>query len=185
MQPALARFLLFPPPASGARVLAGDRGARAGRAADRAVALVVERVVRNIAGADRGPDLVLAPVGERVELHHAVRRVVFLQLELGAGDGLLAAPTGDPGFLAFERARKRLDLSDMAAALAQLHAFVEGVAAEIGYVPRRRLRIGPEHAYVVAVTLADRRDHVQRVGHGLPAASRRRKSGVVLRTEVW
>ncbi len=102
-----------------------------------------------------------------------------------------------------------------------------------------------EHAYVVAVTLADRRDHVERVGvqplgvegedldvqlvpqdgvrdhhvlgrqarcergrrmfeshaneqvlefvefalqglgHGLPAASRRRKSGVVLRTEVW
>src|SRR6266568_3369994 len=126
MQPALARFLLFPPPASGAHVLARNRWTCAGRAADRAVALVVERVVRNITGANDRPHLVLAPVGERVELHDAVRRVVFLQLELGAGDGLVAALAGDPGFLAFERARKRLHLSDMAAALAQLHAFVEG-----------------------------------------------------------
>jgi hypothetical protein len=122
---------------------------------------------------------------------------------------------------------------------------IERIAAEVRDIFGDSFGIGTEHAYVVAVTLADRRDHVERVGvqplgvesedldselvpqdyigdhhvlrgqarreggrrvlerdahqlalelgglvlqrfgHDLPAARRRRKSGTGRSTEVW
>src|SRR5437867_684347 len=103
VQSAFARFPDLPPPAPGAPVLSRDRRPGAGRAADGTVALVVERVVGHLAGADVLPHLVLGPVGERIELDDAARGVEFLELQIGARDGLLAALARDPGFLALER----------------------------------------------------------------------------------
>src|SRR5204863_6353410 len=159
---AFARFPDLPPPAPGAHVLSSDSGPGAGRAADGAVALVVERVVGHFEGADVLPHLVFAPVGERIELDDPALGVEFLEFQIGARDGLLAALAGDPGFLAPERAIERFDFADVAATLAQLPAFIERIAAEARDVLGDRPGVGTEHAHLVAVARADRRDHVER-----------------------
>jgi hypothetical protein len=71
----------------------------------------------------------LGPVGQRIELGHAVGRIVFLHGQLGAGGRLGAALAGDPGFLPARARPERLDLADAAAFLAHLDAVVEGVQA--------------------------------------------------------
>ena len=71
---------------------------RARRAADRRVALVVERVVGHVVLAHVVPDLVLRPFGERVELDDRAVVVVDLDLaDVGARRPLVAAQAGDPG----------------------------------------------------------------------------------------
>src|SRR5262249_14854802 len=57
VETAFLQGLLFPPPAAFALVLAGVDGARAGFAADRVEAAIVERVVRHLVLADVGPHL--------------------------------------------------------------------------------------------------------------------------------
>src|SRR5205814_481537 len=92
----LGRARLPPPAARPARGARLDR-ARAGCAADRRVAAVVQRVVRHVALADVVPDLVLGPLGERVQLHD--RAVVVVDLDLAdvrAARPLVAAQAGDP-----------------------------------------------------------------------------------------
>src|SRR6266576_541539 len=66
---ALLGRIRLPPPAAGAVVLALADRARAGCAADRRVALGVERVHRYVVLAQVLPDLPLRPLGERVQLH--------------------------------------------------------------------------------------------------------------------
>jgi hypothetical protein len=124
----------------------------------------VQRVVRDIERADVGPDIVLAPIGEGIEFHDTPRGIVLLQLEIVARDGLLAALAGDPGFLALERAIEGLNFADVAAAFAQLLAFIERIAAETRDVLGNGPGVGMEHAHVVAVPRADRRDHIERIG---------------------
>src|SRR4051812_2594391 len=68
VDPAFLRRVRLPPPAAGTARRARLDRARARRAADRGVALVVERVVRNIALAHVVPDLLLVPLRQRVEL---------------------------------------------------------------------------------------------------------------------
>src|SRR5262249_9675773 len=77
MQPALLGIGLLPPPAAGAGALAGGDGARAGRAADRREAAIVEGVVRHVVLADVAPDLFLGPIDERVDLEQAEHRIGF------------------------------------------------------------------------------------------------------------
>ncbi len=130
MQPAFLVLGLFPPPAAGAEVLARLDRARAGRAADAGIAAVVQRVVRHVDGSRRyAQTSSLGPVGQRVELHQAVQRVELLERDGARRRRLLAAQAGDPGALAAQRAAQRLELADLAAALAQLDAVVEGVDA--------------------------------------------------------
>src|SRR5689334_10424600 len=124
VQPAFLVLGVFPPPAPGAHVLSRLYRARAGRAADRAVALVVEPVIRHVVLAEVAPDLHFRPGGERIELLQAVHRVELLLGQLGAPGRLLAALAGDPRPLAGERELERLDFADLAAALAQLDAVV-------------------------------------------------------------
>src|SRR4051794_20451285 len=80
VDPALLRCVRLPPPAARAARLARRSRPRARRAADRLVAAVVERVVGHLALAHVLPDLVLRPLGERVELHD--RAVVVVDLDL-------------------------------------------------------------------------------------------------------
>src|SRR5207253_9505021 len=102
---------LPPPPTRAAGLALADRaGAR--RAADRRVALRVERVQRQVALADVVPDLLLRPLGERVELDD--RAVVVVDLDLAnvrPGRPLVAAQPGDPGVEPGEVLRQRQHLA--------------------------------------------------------------------------
>src|SRR6185437_3327306 len=95
MHPALLRRAGLPPPSPGTRVVALGHGARARRASDRSVALVVEHVVRNVVGAEIVPHLGFGPVGQRRELHDPAVVVIDLDLaDVGAGGPLIASKSG-------------------------------------------------------------------------------------------
>src|SRR5438309_11124616 len=101
VQAAFLDLLSLPPPAPGALVLAGLRRARAGRAADRRVAPVVERVARHLVLVDVLPDLRARPGGERRDLGDAaVRGVLRDDRGLGPRRGLVPAEPRDPGVVA-------------------------------------------------------------------------------------
>src|SRR5260370_1517404 len=96
--PVQAAFLVLgrlPPPTAGAHVLAGRDGARAGRAADGAITLRVQRILGHLPLARILPDLRLAPVRERAQLEEAAL-VDLHRLDLGAGGRRLAAQARDP-----------------------------------------------------------------------------------------
>src|SRR5579871_3127782 len=92
-------------------------GPRAGRAADRGVAPVVQRVIRQVVGEDVAPEVLLGPVRQRVDLPDPALLVAFDLRRGGSGRRLLAANAGDPGIDALERALERVHLGLAAAAL--------------------------------------------------------------------
>src|SRR6266850_2426033 len=153
VQAALLGLGLLPPPAACAEIFAGLYRARAGRAADRAVALVVEPVVGNAVLAEVVPHLVLAPRCERIEFLQAVRGVVLALGQLRPFSRMPAALPGNPGPLAGERPLERLDLADLAAALAQLDALIKCIAAVGTHVfkHRRRIRLVDLHVHSVII----------------------------------
>src|SRR5258708_37308980 len=112
-------------------MLAGLDRARAGLAADRGIAAIVQRVVGNLVGAQVRPDILGGPVGERAELPLAMRRVLLGFDGGGAAVGLHAAQTRDPATLARQRPVQPLDLAYRAAALALLHRFVVAIDARL------------------------------------------------------
>src|SRR5882724_6848373 len=119
---ALLGCVRFPPPAPGTIGLAGANRPRARCAADRRIALVVQRVVRHLVLAHVVPDLVLRPLGERVELHD--RAVVVVDLDLAdvrPRRPLVAAKSCDPGIESGEVPGQRPNLADIAAEEAVLH----------------------------------------------------------------
>src|ERR1700739_1331492 len=83
---------------------------RAGSAADRLVALVVEGVVGQVALVNAPPQVLVGPVGQRVVLPQATLLVAFDQLAVGSGRSLLAADAGDPRGGAVEGVLERRDL---------------------------------------------------------------------------
>src|SRR5690606_40871804 len=85
MQPAFLGVGGLPPPAARPHVFAGADGARAGLAADRGIALVVQRVVGNIESADEVPDEFLYPGGQLVVLVQPEHRVLLGLGQLAAG----------------------------------------------------------------------------------------------------
>src|SRR3954462_9988732 len=99
VQPTFLVLGLLPPPAAGAHVFGGQHGAAAGCAADRAVALVVEAVVRDAVQAQVIPDRSFGPRGQRVEFGKAVGGVEFALGELRPAGRVLTALAGDPGAL--------------------------------------------------------------------------------------
>src|SRR5580658_1693765 len=75
--------------------------ARAGQAADGPVALVVQRIERNLVLTDVPPNRLARPVGHRVQLHNvgaalSIQRVEFDQADVGAGARLMAPEACDP-----------------------------------------------------------------------------------------
>src|SRR5437773_11223727 len=104
-------------PATGPLFLVRARRARAGDAADRAVAGVVQRVVRNVVGGYVVPDVLLPPVGERLDLPDAVALGALRLLRARARGRLLAANPRDPRIVGIKRLDERLYLADVAAAV--------------------------------------------------------------------
>src|SRR6266566_9621766 len=104
-------------PAAGALLLVGRSRAGARDAADRAIPGLVQRVERNLVDLDVGPDALLVPVGERVELPDPVTLRPLELRRSGAARRLIAADAGDPGVVGAERFEQRLNLADMAAAV--------------------------------------------------------------------
>ena len=84
-------------------------------AADRRVAVIVERVVREVVLTDVVPDVALGPVRERVQLPEVEALVPAELRRLGAAAGVLAADAGDPAVYGREGPAHRLDLADAAA----------------------------------------------------------------------
>ena len=107
----------------------GRRRPGAGDAADRAVAGLVQRVVGDLVDVDVGPDALLVPVGERVQLPDAVALRPLDLRRAGAARRLVAADAGDPGVVRLERADERLDLADLAAAVGVALPEVRALAA--------------------------------------------------------
>jgi hypothetical protein len=146
VQAALAGRVGLPPPAAGPLVLAGAGRAGAGRAADRGVAALVQRVHRQAVAAHVGPDLLAGPVGERVELEDAA--VGGVQLGLGRappGRAAVAAQPGRPGPDADQGPLQGGDLADVAAEPAQGRVLVEQVGAVAGDHGRDLRRVGGDH----------------------------------------
>src|SRR5438270_6529272 len=163
MQATLFCFGLFPPPASRAYVLNGQHGASAGRAADGAIALVIEPVIGHLLRMDVVPDRHFAPLRQRIEFFNAMYSIEFLVRKLRTIRCLLAPLPGDPGALAGERTSERLDFADIAALVPQFSAAVKGIAAvEIDVIHHRsRLRLVDLHVEPIAI--ADGRDQRKRV----------------------
>src|SRR4051812_20284188 len=91
--------------------LAAAAGQRARHAADRVVALVVQRVVRQRPLGDPPPDVFVGPLGERVVLHEPAALVALGLLRVGARLGLVVAPdAADPRLGAVKGAVERIDL---------------------------------------------------------------------------
>src|SRR5439155_8273898 len=130
MHPALLRAVLLPPPAPGPRVGARRDRPRARRAADALIALVIERVVRQIVGADVVPDLLVRPVRQWVDLDDAAVVVVELDLaDVGACGPLVAPQAGDPRVESEQDLHQWAELAHVATRQAQRHRFVEQVHA--------------------------------------------------------
>ena len=93
---------------AGARpaAVAAVAGLRAVGAADRGVATIVERVVRQPALADVGAHPGVVPVGEGVRLPELVRLVPAELRRVGARRRLVAAQAGDPAVEPLEGARE-------------------------------------------------------------------------------
>src|ERR687886_2392971 len=104
-------------PAPGPLVLAGRDRAGARHAADRRVAAIVERVVRDLVDVDVGLDALGVPVDERLDLPDAVPLRPLHLLRVRPRRALLAPDAGDPGAVRGERAFERLDLPDVATAV--------------------------------------------------------------------
>src|SRR6185295_10773963 len=89
-------------------------GRRARHAADRRIALVVERVVWNVVFQRVLPDLLLGPTRERIDLDESEFRVLVDNLRARACRRLVAANRRDPCAQTGEHLLQRLDLSQAA-----------------------------------------------------------------------
>src|ERR1700682_1534089 len=130
MQPAFLVIRAFPPPATRTNVLTRKDRARARRATDAGITAIVQRVVGNCVIANVGPDLVLAPIGQRIELAYRVRRVDLLDFDRATRHRLRAPLAGDPGASSGKRPSQRLGLADGAAAFFAPDA----IGGSVGYV---------------------------------------------------
>ncbi len=126
-------------------------------AADRVVAAIVQRVVRDVVGRDVTPHVALGPVGQRVDLPQAVLAVPVELGRVGAIAGVLAAQPGHPGALAGQVIAQRAHLAQVAAAVGGLlpvtlhaqatDALDADVVARLQRRPRRA-RLGKQRAGV-------------------------------------
>src|SRR5919201_1684291 len=104
-------------PAARALVLARTDGTGTRDAADRRVAGVVQRVVRDLVDVDVRLHTLRVPVDERLDLPDAEALGPLDLLSVRPRGALLAPDAGDPRVVACERALERLHLADVTAAV--------------------------------------------------------------------
>src|SRR3954453_4583033 len=127
VQSAFLRVARLPPPAARAAVLAGTHGARARLAANARITARMQRIHRHVERLEVIPYFGFGPVRERIELRDVARGVVLFLVQFGTRDRLFAALARHPCADIRQRAIERLDLADLAAALAQIASFIERV----------------------------------------------------------
>src|SRR5688572_23330526 len=113
VQAALGLFFAAPPPRPG--VLAGRNRARARRAADARVVLIVERVVRHLMLSHVRLDLLKGPARERVDLDEAEAPIPSDDRRVRAFGRLVAPNGGDPRAVVGERRLQRPHFPEIAA----------------------------------------------------------------------
>src|SRR5829696_917771 len=159
VQAALAVLVGLPPPAPGPLVLPGPGRAGAGGAADRGVALGVQRAHRQAVAAHVRPDLLAGPVGERVELEDAAVGVVPLGLgDTSPSPAAVAAQAARPGLDPGQGPLQRGHLADVAAEPAQGRVLVEQVGAVAGDHGGHVGRVRGDHLDLEAQAGPDRLD---------------------------
>src|SRR5579859_118664 len=126
-------------PAPAARVGSGLDAERAGRAADRGVAVVDQRVDQHAVGGDVVVDLLLGPADDRVDLDHLPPVVPLDHLGLAPVAGLVPADAGDPRVVVGQGPLERLDLAQVAA---QVGVAPVQPGAELGVLLRDGSRRG-------------------------------------------
>ena len=126
------------------------------------VALVMQRVVRELACRDVRPDVLFRPLQQRADLVERVAGIPFDRLPLRAADGLCSAHTSDPGLATGDGSLEGLDLADMAARQTLVQAVVETVDAAAADVGLEVLGVRVIECDVLAVTSQDTIE--QRVG---------------------
>ena len=124
----------------------------------------MQRIERHVEAGGVGEHVLPAPVGERIELGDAARRVDFFLGQSAARHRLVAALAGEPGAAPGERAVERLHLADEAAGLAQLQALVEGVRAMRSDMGFDLGRDGAHDLDLDAVARLGLADHAERFG---------------------
>lgn len=135
---------LFPPPASGAGVLAHPHRPGAGRAANGGKAAIVQRVVGDLERPDLQRHRLGSPVEQRVGLEQAARGVPCDERYVGPRAGLADAQAGNPARRAVQRPRERCDLAHAAACLARGPAVIEAVRSLCDVQRLQRSRVGVE-----------------------------------------
>src|SRR3954452_16004442 len=95
-------------PAAVAQVAARPDRLRAVGAADRRIAAIVERVVREVVLTDVVPDVALGPIGERVQLPEVEALVPAELRRLGTAAGVCPADAGGPAVYGREGPAHRL-----------------------------------------------------------------------------
>src|SRR6185369_13029181 len=83
-------------PATGTWILPGFDSLGAGPTADARIAIIMQRIVRQVIFLDVFPDLVIGPCRQRVELDHPVGIIPFDQAGICTESRLIAADPGDP-----------------------------------------------------------------------------------------
>src|SRR3569833_920571 len=155
LQTALTGLWLFPPPAARTAAFAWLNRAGARLAADAGILTIVQRIVRQLAGADVLPDLLFGPIQDGADLVEAVVGIPFHRLCLRVGGGLLMAQARNPRPVARDSALERLYLADAAARLPCFEAVVAPIDALGGDEGFERLRIGVHHAKIALVAALD------------------------------
>ena len=177
---------------AGPAALAAAAGLRARRAADRLVAGVVQRVVRQVALVDAPPQVLVAPEGERVVLPQPASLVALDQLGVRARRPLLAANARDPALGAGQRAFERGDLGDRAAVLGTAPWLVRAARVDdldlhakalLERAPRlhrlleQHARVDRQHAHGVAGSLIESQQLVEQ--HRLLLLKRAQQHGTL------
>src|SRR3954469_3078665 len=104
-------------PAAVAQVAARADRLRAVGAADRRIAAIVERVVREVVLTDVVPDVALGPVRERVQLPEVEPLVPAELRRFGTSAGVCPTDAGGPAVYGRKGLAHRLDLADAAAGI--------------------------------------------------------------------
>ena len=102
-------------PTTGARIFTGTDSARAMRAADAWIILIVQFIVWDVVVVDVAPDLLGSPVHDRIDFHEIELRVPLNSVRTGSGGGLVAANTGNPSVQLAELPAEWFDLTQAAA----------------------------------------------------------------------